>query len=108
MLLAEFGTGQVFWSIVWFSLFFLWIWLVVMIFTDLFRSPDLSGWGKAAWAVFLIVSSGVHREKGRLLRVLGEELLALPVKLGVVLGHPGIDLHWNHGVLGEHPVGQIG
>ena len=55
MLLAEFGTGQVFWSIVWFSLFFLWIWLVVMIFTDIFRSPDLSGWGKAAWSIFVIV-----------------------------------------------------
>lgn len=55
MLSAEFGTGQVFWSILWFSLFFLWIWLVVMIFTDIFRSPDLSGWGKAIWSVFVIV-----------------------------------------------------
>src|SRR6185437_8957363 len=27
-LLAEFGTGQVFWSMVWFFLFFIWIWLL--------------------------------------------------------------------------------
>jgi hypothetical protein len=55
MLLAEFGTGQVFWSMVWFFLFFLWIWLLVVIFGDIFRSPDLSGWGKALWTIFVIV-----------------------------------------------------
>ena len=29
MLLAEFGTGQVFWSMLWFFLFFIWIWLLI-------------------------------------------------------------------------------
>ena len=54
MLLAEFGTGQVFWSIVWFTLFFIWIWLLIGVFGDIFRSPDLSGWGKALWTMFVI------------------------------------------------------
>jgi hypothetical protein len=54
MLLAEFGTGQVFWSMLWFFLFFIWIWLLMALFADIFRSPDLSGWGKALWVIFII------------------------------------------------------
>jgi Short C-terminal domain/Phospholipase_D-nuclease N-terminal len=54
MFADDFGTGQVFLSMLWFFLFFLWIWLVITIFADIFRSPDLSGWGKAAWSVFVI------------------------------------------------------
>src|SRR5215217_9575222 len=52
---AEFGTGQVFWSMLWFFLFFIWIWLLISVFADVFRSDDLSGWGKALWTVFVIV-----------------------------------------------------
>ena len=54
MLFAEFGTGQVFWSMLWFILFFIWIWLLIVVFADIFRSPDLSGWGKALWTIFVI------------------------------------------------------
>ena len=54
MLAAEFGTGQVFWSMLWFFLFFIWIWLLIVIFGDIFRSDDLSGWGKALWSIFII------------------------------------------------------
>ena len=56
MLLAEFGTGQVFWSMLWFFLFFIWIWMLMAMFADIFRSPDLSGWGKALWSIFIIVA----------------------------------------------------
>jgi hypothetical protein len=55
MLLAEFGTGQVFWSMMWFFLWFIWIWMLILVFGDIFRSPDLSGWGKALWTIFVIV-----------------------------------------------------
>jgi Short C-terminal domain/Phospholipase_D-nuclease N-terminal len=55
MLAAEFGTGQVFLSMLWFFLFFIWIWLLIVIFGDIFRSDDLSGWGKALWSLFIIV-----------------------------------------------------
>ncbi len=53
--LAEFGTGQVFWSMLYFFLFFIWIWLLITVFADIFRSHDLGGWGKALWSIFVIV-----------------------------------------------------
>ena len=53
--LAEFGTGEVLWSIVWFTLFFLWIWVLMSVFADIFRSDDLGGWGKALWTLFVVV-----------------------------------------------------
>ena len=52
---AEWGTGQVFWSMVWFFLWFIWIWLLILVFADIFRSQDLSGWAKALWSIFVIV-----------------------------------------------------
>ena len=56
MLLADdFGSGQVFLSFLWFFLFFIWIWLLIVVFGDIFRSPDLSGWGKALWTIFIII-----------------------------------------------------
>ena len=48
MFLAEFGTGQVFWSMMWFFLFFIWIWLLIVVFGDIFRSRDLGGLGQGA------------------------------------------------------------
>ena len=54
MLAADFGTGEVFLSMMWFFLFFIWIWLLIVIFSDIFRSHDLSGWGKALWTLFVI------------------------------------------------------
>lgn len=53
-LAAEFGTGQVFWSILWFFLFFVWIILIFTIFGDIIRSDDMGGWAKAIWSVFII------------------------------------------------------
>jgi hypothetical protein len=46
---------DLFWSMLWFFLFFLWIWLLISLFSDIFRSEDLSGWGKAGWVIFIIV-----------------------------------------------------
>jgi hypothetical protein len=54
MLADDFGTGQVFWSMIWFFLFFIWIWLLIVVFSDIFRSNDLGGWGKALWTIFVI------------------------------------------------------
>jgi hypothetical protein len=55
MLADEFGSGQVFLSMLWFFLFFIWIWLLIVVFGDIFRSDDLSGWGKALWCIFIII-----------------------------------------------------
>jgi type VI protein secretion system component VasK len=36
-------------------MFVLWFWLLVTVIGDLFRRHDISGWGKAAWLIALIV-----------------------------------------------------
>jgi hypothetical protein len=56
MVLAEFGSGQVLWSLFWLFLFVIWFWLLIAIFGDIFRDRELSGWGKAAWSIFVIVA----------------------------------------------------
>jgi uncharacterized membrane protein YcjF (UPF0283 family) len=38
-----------------FFLFIIWIWLLIMVFSDIFRSHDLGGWAKALWSIFIIV-----------------------------------------------------
>ncbi len=55
LLASEFGTGQVFWSMLWFFLFFIWIMILFQVFGDIFRSKDLGGWAKALWSIFIIV-----------------------------------------------------
>ena len=35
--------------------FVVWFWLLITIFSDLFRRHDISGWGKAIWIIALIV-----------------------------------------------------
>jgi hypothetical protein len=36
-------------------LFVVWFWLIIVIFMDLFRRHDISGWTKAIWVIALIV-----------------------------------------------------
>ena len=55
MLASEFGTGQVFWSMLWFFLFFIWLWLLITVFSDIFRSHDMGGFAKAIWVIFVIL-----------------------------------------------------
>ncbi len=55
MLASDFGTGQVFWSMLWFFLFFIWIWLLIMVFSDIFRSHDMGGFAKFIWILFVII-----------------------------------------------------
>jgi hypothetical protein len=46
---------DLFWAMLWFYLFFVWIWLLIVVFGDIFRSKDLSGVAKAFWILFLII-----------------------------------------------------
>ena len=55
MIAATFGVGQVAYSILWFFLFFVEIWLAISVFIDIFRSHDLKGWAKAVWVLFVFV-----------------------------------------------------
>jgi type VI protein secretion system component VasK len=53
--LAEFGSGELLWSMLWFFMFIIWFWLLMTVFGDIFRSDDLGGWGKALWIVFIVL-----------------------------------------------------
>lgn len=53
-MLAQFGVGQVFLSMLYFFLFFIWIWLLISVFGDIFRSRDLGGGAKALWSILII------------------------------------------------------
>ncbi len=46
---------DVFWSMLIFFLWIAWLLLLFRVFADIFRRRDTSGWGKAAWCVFVIV-----------------------------------------------------
>ncbi|MCC9306214.1 SHOCT domain-containing protein [Kitasatospora sp. RB6PN24] len=46
---------NVFWTMLEFFLWILWFFLLFKVITDIFRSHDLSGWGKAGWLFFVIV-----------------------------------------------------
>jgi len=36
-------------------LFVVWFWLLIIVFSDLFRRQDISGWAKALWVIVLLV-----------------------------------------------------
>jgi hypothetical protein len=55
LLASDFGSGQVFLSMLWFFLFFIWIWLLIAVFGDIFRSHDMGGGAKAIWVIFVIL-----------------------------------------------------
>ena len=43
-----------FWTILEVFLWVLWIWVLIYVFIDIFRSRDLSGWAKALWFLFVL------------------------------------------------------
>ncbi len=46
---------NLFWTMLWLFVWILWIFLLIRIISDIFRSHDLGGWGKAAWLIFVII-----------------------------------------------------
>jgi ABC-type transport system involved in cytochrome bd biosynthesis fused ATPase/permease subunit len=56
MLLAgsSYPLLNVFWSMFVFFLWIIWIWVLISIFIDIFRSHDLSGVAKALWVLFVL------------------------------------------------------
>ena len=49
----EWSLGDVFLTMVMFFFWFIFIWMFIGVFSDIFRRNDLTGWAKAGW-VFLI------------------------------------------------------
>src|ERR1700709_13779 len=46
---------NIFWTMFDFFIWILWFFLLFRIFGDIFRSRDLSGWGKAGWTILVIL-----------------------------------------------------
>jgi hypothetical protein len=44
----------VFWTIFEVFLFVIWFWILICVFIDIVRSPDLSGLAKALWFLFVL------------------------------------------------------
>jgi Phospholipase_D-nuclease N-terminal/Short C-terminal domain len=55
LLAADYPFLDVFWTMLVFFAWVIWFWLLITVFMDLFRRHDVSGWGKAAWTLFVIV-----------------------------------------------------
>jgi hypothetical protein len=52
---ADYPFLDIFWTMIIFFCWVVWIWMMVVILTDVFRRRDIGGWAKAGWTVFLIV-----------------------------------------------------
>ena len=46
---------NIFWTILEVFLWVIWFWILITVFIDIFRSPDLSGWAKALWFIFILI-----------------------------------------------------
>jgi hypothetical protein len=46
---------DLFWTMLWFFLFFAWLMLLFRVFGDIFRSDDMGGWAKAFWTLFVVI-----------------------------------------------------
>jgi Short C-terminal domain/Phospholipase_D-nuclease N-terminal len=52
---ADYPFLDILWSMLIFFAFVAWIWILITLFSDIFRRRDIGGWAKAGWTVFLIV-----------------------------------------------------
>jgi hypothetical protein len=55
LLAADFPFLDVMWTMFIFFAWVIWIYLLIMVFADVFRRHDLTGWAKAGWTLFVIV-----------------------------------------------------
>src|SRR3954465_10703455 len=46
---------DILWTMIIFFAWVAWIWMLIVIFTDVFRRRDIGGWAKAAWCAFMII-----------------------------------------------------
>jgi hypothetical protein len=52
---ADYPFLDVLWTMIVIFAWVIWFWLLITVFSDLFRRRDISGWGKAGWIIFVIV-----------------------------------------------------
>jgi len=55
MFATNYPVLDVFLTMLYFFAFVIWIWLLIMVFMDIFRSHDMGGVAKALWVIFIII-----------------------------------------------------
>ena len=55
MLAYTYPLLSLFWTMLLIAGFVVWIWLLIAVFSDLFRSKDMGGWAKALWTIGVII-----------------------------------------------------
>ncbi len=55
MLAADYPFLDILWTMFIFFLFVIWIWILITVFSDIFRRKDVGGGSKALWIIFVIV-----------------------------------------------------
>lgn len=56
MVLADYNFASFLWDILVVFAFVIWFWLLITVFTDLFRRHDTSGFAKVLWVIFVIIA----------------------------------------------------
>ncbi|MEU8522773.1 SHOCT domain-containing protein [Streptomyces sp. NBC_01216] len=46
---------NLFWTMLWFFLWIMWLFLLFKVITDIFRDHELNGWAKAGWLILCIL-----------------------------------------------------
>lgn len=54
-MLANYTFMSFFWDILLFMAWIIWFWLLITVFSDLFRRHDTSGFAKVLWVIFVII-----------------------------------------------------
>ncbi len=52
---ADYPFLDVLWTMILFFAWVAWFWVLISVISDLFRRHDISGWGKGAWMLFVVV-----------------------------------------------------
>jgi uncharacterized membrane protein YcjF (UPF0283 family) len=55
VILANYNFASFLWDVLVIFAFVIWFWLLIVVFGDIFRRRDISGWGKAAWIILVII-----------------------------------------------------
>ena len=55
VLAADFALGEVLWTMFVLFMWIIWFWLLITVFSDLFRDHETSGGAKAGWSIFVIL-----------------------------------------------------
>ena len=56
MILGDFTFASFLWDVLVIFAFVIWFWLLIVVFGDIFRRRDISGWGKAGWTILVIIA----------------------------------------------------